>query len=78
MGINENDLARRIAVREGKLISLPIGQIKEVLLITLSELATETDGDVILLLNKHRIADAAVRDIETGSDELSELGDLEI
>ena len=47
-------------------------------MITLSELATETDIDVILLLNKHRIADAAVRDIETGSDELSEMGDLEI
>jgi hypothetical protein len=76
MNINENDLARRIAIREGKLISLPIGQIKEVLSISLSELALESDDEILKLINKHRIINAAVKDVETGSDTLSDLEDL--
>ncbi len=40
--INLNELAERIAFREGNKINLPIGQVKEVLKIAILEMKTFT------------------------------------
>ena len=53
MAINENVLAEEIAHIEGGKKSLTIGQIKEVLKITLSLLAKVSLKDLGALLEKH-------------------------
>jgi hypothetical protein len=52
MKINLNDLAKEITLQEGKKRSLPIGQVKEVLKITLLKLKQFTTEDVIKLLRR--------------------------
>lgn len=55
--ISEHNLARRITAREGLRESLSIAQVKEVLRITLDELAVELDyntAGVLDLIAKHR------------------------
>lgn len=55
--INENKLAKQIATSEGLSVNLNIGQIKEVLKITLDILGNEwfyyNEAGVIELLRKH-------------------------
>lgn len=51
--INENKLAQIIVAQEGGAVSLPIGQVKEVLRITLEILAQEKASDVLKLVEKH-------------------------
>ena len=50
--VDLNDLAREITLREGKKISLPIAQVKEVMHLTLKYLKDMHLADVISLLNK--------------------------
>lgn len=52
--LSEHKLALEITKREGKKISLPIGQVKEVLRIALDVLAKEELLQVLNLLSKHR------------------------
>jgi len=52
--INENDLAIKIAKREGKKLAVSIGQIKEVQKILLSMLARFKGSEVLALVEKHR------------------------
>lgn len=42
-----NKLAREITLKEGKKISLPIGQVKEVVRLTLERLAEEPDKVIL-------------------------------
>jgi len=51
--INENVLARNITKREGGALSLSIGQVKEVLRLTLEELATYPASSVMELVERH-------------------------
>ena len=52
MSINQNDLARRVALAEGKKEATDIAQIKETLRIVLSLLAREHPADVLALLRR--------------------------
>jgi hypothetical protein len=52
MKINLNDLAKEITLQEGKKRSLPIGQVKEVLKITLLKLKEFPIDDVIKLFKR--------------------------
>ena len=54
MRINLNHLAKNITLKEGKKVILPIGQVKEVLKLTLEFLSFFSDEDVIKLLNRYR------------------------
>ena len=51
--LNENTLARQIAEREGKKQEVNIAQIKEVLRITLEELARVPASAALALIEKH-------------------------
>lgn len=53
MKINENELAKAIAQREGKCQQLTIAQIKEVLKVTLEMLALYPASEVMALIEKH-------------------------
>lgn len=50
--INQNKLARRISYLEGKKVNLSIAQIKEVLRITLEELALYKPSEILQLIEK--------------------------
>jgi uncharacterized protein (DUF2267 family) len=50
MAINQNELAVRIAEREGLRQSVNIAQIKEILRITIDLLSEESEEDVLSLL----------------------------
>jgi hypothetical protein len=52
--INQQWFAEEIARREGKTTEVDIGQIKEVLKITLEILASLSDEEVTGLLEKHK------------------------
>ncbi|MDP2362670.1 MAG: hypothetical protein Q8M94_02750 [Ignavibacteria bacterium] len=52
--MNENDLAVKITLLEGKKISMNIAQAKELLKIILLELALMEENEVSNLLRKHR------------------------
>jgi len=52
--INQNELARKIAAAEGGKRNLNIGDIKEVLKISLNLLAKENETEVLKLLQRHR------------------------
>ena len=52
--MNMNKLAKLVADREGKKVSVNIAQIKEVLRITLAELADADPADVLVMLRKCR------------------------
>jgi len=52
--INLNDLAVKITKREGGAMSLSIGQVKEVMRLTLEELASRDIDEVILLMKRYR------------------------
>ena len=50
--INLNDLSVRITEAEGKKVSLPIGQVKEVIRLTLKELKNLTLEEVASILKR--------------------------
>lgn len=52
--INQNELAKAVTLREGKVQSLSIAQVKEVQKLTLEELAKLPEDDVTRLLNSIR------------------------
>jgi len=52
--INLNTLAKEITAKEGKVKSLSIAQIKEVMKIMLEELAQEDVIDVLRLLKRYK------------------------
>jgi hypothetical protein len=52
--VNLNQLAKDITLLEGGRISLPIGQVKEVMKILLEKLAAMSDADVTKVLNRYR------------------------
>jgi len=52
MKIDLNKLAKEITVKEGKKISLPIGQVKEVLRISLLKLKEYSLGEIMELLKR--------------------------
>lgn len=47
MAINGNTLAVAITLQEGKLVSLPIGQVKEVIRLTRRMLGKFTDEEIL-------------------------------
>lgn len=55
MSVNQNTLARRIALEEGKKRQVSIAQVKEVLRIAIIRLANDyTEADVLRLLARYR------------------------
>ena len=52
--INQNEIAKIIALGEGKKHTLNIGDVKEVIHLTLEELAKYEDEQILKLINKHR------------------------
>lgn len=54
INMNLNDLAIKITKKEGKKISLPIGQVKEVMKITFQELAKMSVAEATTLINRYR------------------------
>ena len=54
MAVNLNDLALRITKKEGKKINLSNAQVKEVLRLTLRELADEDAAAVLTLLKRYK------------------------
>ncbi len=52
--INQNTIARNITLKEGGKVSLPIGQVKEVMKLHLIELAKFEDKQVSKLLKKYK------------------------
>jgi len=54
MRINLNDLARTVTLLEKKKVSIPIGQVKEVMKITLTQIAKHSDKDIIKLMERYR------------------------
>ena len=54
MSINLNDVAKTLTLQEGKKVSLPIGQVKEVMRLTLRLLAYLPMPEVEALLRRYR------------------------
>jgi len=54
MRLNLNEIATAITLQEGKKVSLPIGQVKEVLRLTLRWLASLPVEEVDTLLRRYR------------------------
>lgn len=52
--LNENSLAVEICKREGKVVNLPIGQVKEVVNIVFDILAENKMSEVIQTIEKHK------------------------
>jgi len=52
--VNMNDFANEVAAEEGKLVSVDIGQIKEILTITMKKLALLSDEDLAELMSRYR------------------------
>ena len=52
--MNLNNLAKKITLKEGKKKSLSIAQVKEVMKILLTELATMDSNEVQNILNRYR------------------------
>jgi hypothetical protein len=52
--INQNNLAKAITLSEGKKHTLNIGDVKEVIKLTLIELAKFEDEDILKLIKKYR------------------------
>lgn len=53
--MNLNDFAKEITLEEGGKISLPIGQVKEVIRLVIEKLAVMEGAEVITLLRKTRL-----------------------
>ena len=53
--MNLNELARQITLREGKKKSLSIAQVKEVMKITLQELAQMNDNDILNTVQRYYV-----------------------
>jgi hypothetical protein len=47
-----NDFAKLITLREGKKISLPIGQVKEVIRLVMEELRVQSDEGIIKIVRR--------------------------
>jgi hypothetical protein len=54
MAINQNTIAKTITLAEGKKHTLNIGDVKEVIKLTLIELAKFEDEEVLKLLKKYK------------------------
>lgn len=54
MRINLNSLAKEITLKEGKKRELNIGDVKEVLRLTLESLSNYSDEDIIKLIKRYR------------------------
>jgi len=55
MAVNQNILARRVALEEGKRRQVSIAQLKEILQLVVIRLANEhTEADVLSLLARYR------------------------
>ena len=52
--VDLNRLARDITLKEGKKVSLPIGQVKEVMRLVLEELAEMNGKDLFELMQRYR------------------------
>jgi len=57
MRLNLNEIATAITLQEGKKVSLPIGQVKEVLRLTLRWLASLPSEQVETVLHRYRPRD---------------------
>jgi hypothetical protein len=53
MTVNMNDFAREVTLLEGKKSSVGIGDVKEILSITLTKLAALSEEDLAELLNRY-------------------------
>jgi hypothetical protein len=54
--MNQNELARTVALLEGGKVNLPIGQVKEVIRITLNvvaQLAVDSPLEFMKMINQH-------------------------
>ncbi len=49
-----NWFSRKVTLKEGKKKSLPIGQVKEVIRVVMSELANEDDGEILRTVKRFR------------------------
>jgi hypothetical protein len=52
--MNLNDFAKEVCIKEGKKKSVNIGQVKEVIKLTLQMLAKYDDTEVIKVVNRYR------------------------
>ena len=52
--MNLNDMAKRITISEGGKKNLSIGQVKEVMKLTLMDLGTFEDKEVLKTVNRYR------------------------
>lgn len=55
MTVNMNDFAREVTLSEGKKSSVGIGNVKEILSITLTMLAKLNEDDLAELLNRYEV-----------------------
>lgn len=53
MGLNLNDFAKEITLKEGKTKSLSIAQVKEVIRLTLTELAALPENALAKLMRRY-------------------------
>jgi hypothetical protein len=51
--INQNELAKKITIIEGKKRSVSIAQVKEIMKITFQQLSLHEDKDILNLINKY-------------------------
>lgn len=56
MKLNRNDQAVRITKAEGGKVSIPIGQVKEVMRLHLEDLALFCDAEILRVINRARCA----------------------
>ena len=52
--MNMNEFAKTVVLKEGKKINLSIAQVKEVVSITMRELATMSDEEILKTIHKYR------------------------
>lgn len=52
--LNLNDLAKEIALEEGKKKPISIGQVKEVMRILLTKLSKMSDERILTVINRYR------------------------
>lgn len=52
-GLNMNDFAREVTLQEGGKVSLPIGQVKEVIRLTMKKLAAVSEDTAKATIKKY-------------------------
>jgi len=50
--MNLNEIAKNITLKEGKKVSLPIGQVKEVIRLFIEEMGKYTPDDIIKMMQR--------------------------